>query len=243
MNWLDADITYGALKDVALHELPITLGRDFAWIVEAVGEGISEVEVGDEIFGAVPHGGDRSRRGLGRTRRDRRAHADPQAHPNRHRDHRCGRADGQYGDHDGRCAGPGTRRHCPCRGCDRRDRRHRRTTRPGGRCDRPGTRTARGRRVPARLGRERRARARGWPRRRRTQETPRRRGRAPRRRDRVRDHAVRGSRQGRRPYRLADLRRRSWPRPHQRRARGRAPRSSGAWRAISPTARSGFPSD
>ncbi|MDO0933728.1 alcohol dehydrogenase catalytic domain-containing protein [Streptomyces sp. DG2A-72] len=54
VNWLDADIAYGALKDMPPHELPITLGRDFAWIVEAVGEGISGMEVGDEIFGAVP---------------------------------------------------------------------------------------------------------------------------------------------------------------------------------------------
>ncbi|MBX9392968.1 alcohol dehydrogenase catalytic domain-containing protein [Streptomyces sp. TRM72054] len=30
------------------HELPITLGRDFAGVVEAEGEGVSEVEVGDE---------------------------------------------------------------------------------------------------------------------------------------------------------------------------------------------------
>jgi len=54
VNWLDADITHGAFKDVAAHELPITLGRDFAGIVEAVGEGVSDVEVGDEVFGAVP---------------------------------------------------------------------------------------------------------------------------------------------------------------------------------------------
>ncbi|GAB2966888.1 NADP-dependent oxidoreductase [Streptomyces pseudoechinosporeus] len=54
VNWLDADIAHGGLNNVAPHELPITLGRDFAGIVEAVGEDISEVEVGDEVFGAVP---------------------------------------------------------------------------------------------------------------------------------------------------------------------------------------------
>jgi NADPH:quinone reductase-like Zn-dependent oxidoreductase len=36
------------------HELPITLGRDFAGVVEQVGDGVSSVAAGDEVFGVVP---------------------------------------------------------------------------------------------------------------------------------------------------------------------------------------------
>ncbi len=56
VNWLDAGIAHGMFEDLTPHELPVTLGRDFAGTVEAVGEGVGTVEVGDEVFGAVPMG-------------------------------------------------------------------------------------------------------------------------------------------------------------------------------------------
>ncbi|MFJ8539696.1 NADP-dependent oxidoreductase [Streptomyces sp. NPDC093591] len=56
VNWFDADIAHGTFTQIAPHRLPITLGRDFAGIVVAVGEGVRTVESGDEVFGLVPLG-------------------------------------------------------------------------------------------------------------------------------------------------------------------------------------------
>jgi len=36
------------------HEYPLTLGRDAAGVVEAVGPGVTQVRVGDEVVGTVP---------------------------------------------------------------------------------------------------------------------------------------------------------------------------------------------
>lgn len=47
VNVLDAGIAMGMFKDMVPHELPITLGRDFAGVVE---------QVGDEVFGEIPMG-------------------------------------------------------------------------------------------------------------------------------------------------------------------------------------------
>ena len=38
------------------HAYPITLGRDFAGTVEAVGDGAISVAAGDEVLGVVPAG-------------------------------------------------------------------------------------------------------------------------------------------------------------------------------------------
>jgi NADPH:quinone reductase-like Zn-dependent oxidoreductase len=56
INWIDGGIAGGMLKGMMPHEFPITLGRDFAGVVEQVGEGVSTVAVGDEVFGEIPMG-------------------------------------------------------------------------------------------------------------------------------------------------------------------------------------------
>ena len=53
VNALDGGIAGGMLKEMLPHEYPITLGRDFAGVVEQVGEGVSSVATGDEVFGEV----------------------------------------------------------------------------------------------------------------------------------------------------------------------------------------------
>jgi NADPH:quinone reductase len=55
VNPVDAFIAAGALNEMAEHEFPVTLGRDFAGIVERVGAGVSRYRVGDEVFGFVLH--------------------------------------------------------------------------------------------------------------------------------------------------------------------------------------------
>lgn len=55
VNPVDVYIAAGALKDMAEHEFPVTLGRDFAGVVEAVGSGVVRYGPGDEVFGFVLH--------------------------------------------------------------------------------------------------------------------------------------------------------------------------------------------
>ena len=55
VNPVDAFVAMGALKDMAEHRFPVTLGRDFAGVVEAVGSDVSRFGVGDEVFGFVRH--------------------------------------------------------------------------------------------------------------------------------------------------------------------------------------------
>ena len=55
VNPVDVFIAGGALKEMAAHEFPVILGRDFAGVVERVGSSVSRYRVGDEVFGFVLH--------------------------------------------------------------------------------------------------------------------------------------------------------------------------------------------
>jgi NADPH:quinone reductase len=55
VNPVDVFIGMGALAGMFEHEFPVILGRDFAGIVERVGDGVSLYGAGDEVFGFVPH--------------------------------------------------------------------------------------------------------------------------------------------------------------------------------------------
>ena len=55
VNPVDVFIAAGGLQEYAEHEFPVTLGRDFAGVVEQVGAGVGRYQVGDEVFGFVLH--------------------------------------------------------------------------------------------------------------------------------------------------------------------------------------------
>jgi NADPH:quinone reductase len=54
VNPVDNAIAAGMLKDMVEHVFPITLGRDYAGIVEQVGAEVTGFSVGDEVFGFIP---------------------------------------------------------------------------------------------------------------------------------------------------------------------------------------------
>jgi NADPH:quinone reductase len=54
-NPVDVFIAAGALKEMFEYEFPVTLGRDFAGVVEGAGSSVSRHQVGDEVFGFVHH--------------------------------------------------------------------------------------------------------------------------------------------------------------------------------------------
>jgi NADPH:quinone reductase len=51
VNPVDNAIAAGMLKDMVEHEFPITLGRDYAGVVEQVGAEVTRFSVDDEVFG------------------------------------------------------------------------------------------------------------------------------------------------------------------------------------------------
>lgn len=55
VNPADAAIAAGMLRGMAEYEFPVTLGRDFAGVVEDVGSAVSRYKAGDEVYGFVMH--------------------------------------------------------------------------------------------------------------------------------------------------------------------------------------------
>jgi NADPH:quinone reductase-like Zn-dependent oxidoreductase len=53
LNPVDNFVAAGLMADYFPHEYPLVLGRDAAGVVEAVGEGVDHVSVGDEVFGHI----------------------------------------------------------------------------------------------------------------------------------------------------------------------------------------------
>jgi NADPH:quinone reductase-like Zn-dependent oxidoreductase len=53
LNPIDNLIASGMLTGLLPHEYPLTLGRDAAGVVEAVGAGVDHVRVGDEVLGHI----------------------------------------------------------------------------------------------------------------------------------------------------------------------------------------------
>jgi NADPH:quinone reductase len=51
VNAFDAKVAAGVLRNAFTYTFPVTIGRDYAGVVTAVGEQVSRVRVGDEVFG------------------------------------------------------------------------------------------------------------------------------------------------------------------------------------------------
>jgi NADPH:quinone reductase len=54
VNGADVAVTAGVMREMAEHVFPVTLGRDFAGVVDDAGDGVSRYQRGDEVFGFVP---------------------------------------------------------------------------------------------------------------------------------------------------------------------------------------------
>jgi NADPH2:quinone reductase len=55
VNGADRAIVAGMLQGMMEHEFPVTLGRDFAGVVEQVGSEVGRYAIGDEVYGFLMH--------------------------------------------------------------------------------------------------------------------------------------------------------------------------------------------
>jgi NADPH2:quinone reductase len=55
VNPVDNAIAAGMLKGMADHDFPVTLGRDYAGVVEQIGSDVTRYAPGDEVYGFVLH--------------------------------------------------------------------------------------------------------------------------------------------------------------------------------------------
>jgi NADPH:quinone reductase len=63
VNPVDNAIARGMLREIAEHEYPVTLGRDYAGVVEHVGDEVTRYREGDEVFGFIPFGDPKVQKG------------------------------------------------------------------------------------------------------------------------------------------------------------------------------------
>ena len=54
VNPLDNKITRGGVKMLVPHQLPLTMGHEFAGIVEEIGTQVQGLSVGDKVYGLIP---------------------------------------------------------------------------------------------------------------------------------------------------------------------------------------------
>jgi NADPH:quinone reductase-like Zn-dependent oxidoreductase len=55
INGFDVFVASGMARDMMEHRLPVVVGKDFAGVVDAIGEGAARFAVGDEVVGITPY--------------------------------------------------------------------------------------------------------------------------------------------------------------------------------------------
>jgi NADPH:quinone reductase-like Zn-dependent oxidoreductase len=55
VNPVDGGIAAGMLAQMFEHEFPVTIGRDYAGVVEQIGADVTRYAIGDEVYGFLPH--------------------------------------------------------------------------------------------------------------------------------------------------------------------------------------------
>ncbi|MEX0834113.1 MAG: alcohol dehydrogenase catalytic domain-containing protein, partial [Actinomycetota bacterium] len=56
INGWDSAVAAGYLREMMPYEFPVTLGKDFAGVVQSVGEAVTGFSMGDEVFGFLTTG-------------------------------------------------------------------------------------------------------------------------------------------------------------------------------------------